>query len=183
MSGRLGPAVLLVSLFLQACATRPPPELAPGVRARVSTVDGRAVTGSIVQAGADTLRVAPTSGPLVVVTLASLERIAVSVGEGPSTGRGAWLGAAGGALGFGLLAAVLWEEPTCRGSLGGCQGFGLSDGSSRTGDVLLNAVVGAVVGTVVGAFVGSRVHTERWMGVPLDRVRARRGTEGVRASR
>lgn len=114
--------------------------VAPGTRVRVSApgVLAPGFTGTVLEQGADTLRVTGEGGIPVAIPVARITTLEQGAGRGRA--RGAWVGAGIGALigggAFGLLASI--------------------DSKSDMGEaVLQGAGGGAFWGLVIGALVGA----------------------------
>jgi hypothetical protein len=153
----------------QLPATHEPPEgpaasdgrvAAPGVRVRV-TQGGRRIVGRLAQWRGDTVVLARSAAKRDTVTLGPDTQIEISAGRQSAALAGFLAGAViGGAAGAAGASAF------CEGLDFGFGG-GDCDGSAATGGALGAFVVGGV-----GAAVGSAIHTERWVEVPADSVRA-----------
>lgn len=142
--------VLLLGLPARRLDAQSAESLRPGTRVRVTapTVDSRRLTGPVLSASGDTLRI-PLDGNVLPIPLGSVERLEVSDGKDRLTGAllGTVVGAAGGA-------AVL--TLACIGSDDDCGGY-----------TWLAAYGGAFIGAPIGAIGGYIVGRERWRTLPL----------------
>ncbi|HEY0995545.1 MAG TPA: hypothetical protein VGD77_06115 [Gemmatimonadaceae bacterium] len=120
--------------------------LAPGTRVRVSAPGVLApdFTGTVLEHGADTLRVSGEGGIPVAIPVAAIATIERSSGRG--RGRGALVGAGVGALMLGGIAGLLATS---------------DDGLDAGEATLQGAAGGAFWGLVIGALVGA----DDWKGV------------------
>ncbi len=97
----------------------------------------------------------------LVLPLASLTKLEVSLGQMSSTLVGAGIGfLVGGATGLATAAIV-------------CAIAGDCDPDAPYNDLVYGffGVLGVGVGTLTGAIIGSTIKVDRWMDVPLDRIR------------
>ena len=137
--------------------------LAPGARVRLyasQTADGRygRFVGRIVRWVPDSLTLKPEDDLPVVVPVASITRLEVSRGRRSNWAEGAGIGllvgAATGAIVFGLAS-------------GDCEGWCFTAESAAAA----GAVVFGGLGGVIGLIAGASTTTERWVEVPLARLR------------
>ncbi len=136
----------------------------PGARVRVSapTVAERPLLGTVVALEVETLIVdAQHYAHPLTLPLASLAWLEVSRGQKSRTVRGAGIGfLVGGAAGLATAAIVCAIAGDC------------DPDSSYTGLVYASlGVLGAGVGALTGAIIGSTIKVDRWLDVPLDRIR------------
>lgn len=158
-------AVLLLApatgLFGQAVA------LSHGDRVRVSapTLAIESMTGMIAAVRPDTLVIDPNHGSdRRALPVPSFSRIQLSAGERSNTGAGVGIGFLAGAI-VGATVGYLVGSDSCGGG-GMSYGFCV-DKAGAAGALGLG---GGLVGAGIGALIGSRIKTERWMEVPLDRI-------------
>jgi hypothetical protein len=121
----------------------------------------------------------PSSALPTAVPLSAVTRLSVQRGRRPAFAEGAGVGVAVGLVG-GLVVALNDRSSGGSGN-GGNQSLSFPDfsGLQQASEVL----IGAVIGGVVGAGVGSLFSTDRWVPIPIDRlrvsVRPGRGPGGV----
>jgi hypothetical protein len=127
-------------------------------RVRLMTVGAnRWVTGKLLAAPADSVKLlAGDTVPMALAT-SSLARLEVSRGMRRQTGRGLRIGTAVGAVAGFILGVATYEE---------CTGFCIGDpGQGGTG--LIAGVLGGAFGLGIGALIGSSFEAERWSPMPL----------------
>ena len=134
-----------------------------GEKVRVTTLRGRNLqTGVVVESDAEFLTVSLGSGRSPVrIPLGSIERLEVARGRRMAAKEGAlWGGVVGAVLG-GLAAAGIGEA-MCENAT--------NCGTSAEGYLVGIGIFGAA-GAGVGALTGLAFKTDRWVRVPIDRVR------------
>ncbi len=141
----------------------------PGARVRVSapTVAERPLLGTVVALEVDTLIVdARGYAHPLALPLASLAWLEVSRGQKSRTLKGAGIGfLVGGAAGLATAAIA-------------CAIAGDCYDDSLTGLVYAYfGGLGAVVGALTGAIIGSTIDVDRWVDVPLERLRVSLGPQ------
>lgn len=142
--GRLVAAQLLLTCpFLAAQES----ELKPGARVRVN----RKAVGSLVSWDANGLALADTAFALSQVNSVELSR-----GPKSNAGKGAWIGALGGAAAGATYGLVLCEGECDAGSFAAAVVWGLP---------------GAAAGALVGLVIGLAIPGERWEDIVLPSVR------------
>ncbi len=155
-------ALVLASPSVAVAAQQTP--VTPGARVRISapSVAENPLLGTVVALPADTLIVdAPGYADPLALPLASVARLEVSQGQESRTLKGAGIGSLIGA-GAGLASAAIACAIT-----GDCD-----SGDPYTGLVYLSlGVLGAAAGALTGAIIGSTKEVDRWVDVPLERVR------------
>ncbi len=139
--------------------------LAPGARVRLyasQTADGRYgwFVGRIVRWVPDSLTLKPEDDLPVVVPVASITRLEVSRGRRSNWAEGAGIGLLVGAATGAIIG--LASDPNCGGFAPCFTAESLAAGL---------AVVFGGVGGVIGLIIGASTTTERWVEVPLDRLR------------
>ncbi len=137
--------------------------LAPGARVRLyasQTADGRygRFVGRIVRWVPDSLTLKPEDDLPVVVPVASINRLEGSRGRKSNSAEGA---------GIGLLVGAATGAIIGLASDTDCGGFGPCGAE----EVAALAVVFGGLGGVIGLIIGASTTTERWVEVPLDRLR------------
>jgi len=132
-----------------------------GTRVRVTApfVLSDRIEGSVTQVADGTLQVS-TSGGLVDVPLANLQKLEVSLGEKANAGRGALYGTAIGGL-AGLALGLIEGGTEC------APGAFLCTETSAGQVAGMGLLTGAALGAGVGAIVGALVKTEKWETVPV----------------
>jgi hypothetical protein len=135
-----------------SCAVRPPQK----------------IVGTLLSVSGDSLLLATDGGDgQVVVPLVSASRIQVVRGSKRATSRGTGIGAVLGGV-LGLVGAVATYQE--------CEGFCPADfgpGGTAVGGLLL----GGLLGAGVGAVVGSLVTIDRWVDMPVQRMRVSLGPQ------
>jgi hypothetical protein len=137
--------------YLNGSEAAPPEALQSGRRVRVHLDQPRSkVVGNVVRVSADTLVIVPDEDPRNELALSALNvrRVDISRGQRSRAGRGALVGALGGAV-LGTAALVYACSDSC---IGAVPLLGLPPG-------------GALIGAGIGAVIGSLIHTERWQRV------------------
>ncbi len=144
--------------------------LAPGARVRLyasQTADGRygRFVGQIVSRVPDSLTLKPEDDLPVVVPVASITRLEVSRGRRSNWAEGAGIGLLVGAATGAIIGLASGDDPPCPRS-----GWFCSRWTAGTKAGALAVVFGGV-GGVIGLIIGASTTTERWVEVPLDRLR------------
>ena len=150
-------AAVVILTVLPAIAT---PEdllvLPPGIRVRVRSSDAGIVTGRIHAADAQAISIEGKGGRIEHIPREAVRQLEIgSFGRGHRK-IGAVFGALAGSFGLAALSAVTAPEDCPHGC-----GY----------QTLLAFMVGGAAGGWGGSALGSRLTTERWMTIPLDRVR------------
>ena len=152
------PAITLLALAhtlgasTEAAAQDTPP-IAVGERVRVSTESGATHEGLVSMATSGVIEVRDEEGSQSSVPLSTVTRLEVSRGQQSKGVIGFWVGAGAGVL----------------GTLAYCSG-----GNCALFDDDFTAAAALLFGTgggLVGALVGWSIKTDRWEGVPLERLR------------
>ena len=128
----------------------------------------RQIVGTLMSVSSDSLLLSVDGGAgQVFLPIISVSRIQVVRGRKPATGRGAAIGAlAGGVIGLvGSLTTYKECEGFCPGDLG------------RGGTAALSGLVFGGLGAGVGYLVGNFVTVDRWVDVPLNRLRVSLGPQ------
>jgi hypothetical protein len=127
------------------------------VRVKAEAANPHWLVGRLLALPDDSVRLhVADSGAGVALPLATLASFEVSRGRQRQTGRGAWMGAATGALLGLILGAATYEE--CQSCIGPDPGTG--------GSAILGAVIMGAFGVGVGALIGGNIRAERWEPVP-----------------
>lgn len=158
-AGTLTLLLLLPGPRGHAQGTSSRPDLPPGARIRVTTsAPSRRVTGTLIDVGGDSLRLAVGKQDTVGVPLPAVTRLEESRGRSANYTKGALIGGGAGlalGLGVGLLAdfgrSLGCESTSCTSNLGGALAIG--------------GLAGAGVGAGVGALLAGAFPTERWQPV------------------
>jgi hypothetical protein len=155
--------LLVAVVGSSAAVAQEPAPLQPGQRVRVRSTVAHApvLTGAVESIGRDTLIVrredGAAAGVATAIPFSGIAQLQVSQGRHSRWVRGMLIGAGVGAVAGAIIGAATYDE---------------DDWLFSTGE---NAVLGALlftpIGALTGAVIGLQVKTERWEGVPLDRVR------------
>jgi hypothetical protein len=156
-------ALALEGAAVPAQAEEPLP-IGPGVRVRIAVATARDRLKGTVQALDDRfLSVISDDHQLVQVPRSSITALETGWGRRGNARKGLWIGAIVGASGGLLACAASTDEEDWP--------FDGGDGVCNDGDwVAVPAVAAAVYGGI-GALIGHFIKTDRWMQVPLDKVR------------
>jgi hypothetical protein len=132
--------------------------------------DGRVLVGRLMSIDQDRLVIAGDPGAPAEITLASVERLELTMGQHRNMRRGFLIGGGLGALAGGVLGAI--EGSKCEGTLI-CFGAG--------GGAVLGAGALGGLGGALGLGIGAAVTTERWSEVSSQRwgLTVRPGRGGV----
>ena len=182
----------LLALTTAARAASPPsslPQVPAGVEVRL-TLQGqrRAVRGSFVDAGPESLRIRPRRGDVVAMPSSSVSAFSfvsdVQASPRKATLLGIGIGATGGAVFGALVGSGLGSE----GGGGGGEGEGgggaprlamsrMAAAASAASTVqgkasadyraVVGALIGGIAGGVVGSLTGLGMTEERWQSVPM----------------
>lgn len=141
-----------------------PPAIGPmgltaGTRLRIASPRGRRVEGTLTEWRGDTVLLAAAKRAPRAVAIGPDSRIAVSAGRHGQALPGFLIGFALGAAGGGAGAST-----ACGNFMGG--------GGDCGGATGLGVLAGGLVLGGVGAGVGSAIHSERWIELPPDSLRA-----------
>ncbi len=165
-------ATILVAILAFTPLTSATAQVRPGARVRVTghfcqpfysnCVGGspQQYVGTLVNWDADTLVM--ESGNIFALPLESVTTLEVSAGRRSQTGLGAGIGA--------LIGAVIGAV----GGAAGCTGGGFV---SPGGCAFAGGLVFGIGGALLGAVVGTATKTDRWVAVPLDRLRVSVGPQ------
>ena len=163
------PAITLLALALtlgastEATAQDTPP-VAVGQRVRVSTESGATHVGLVTALSSGALELQDEEGSQrFSVPLASVTRLDVSRGLKSNTGKGAGVGFLAGAVTGVLIGFSLGDDPPL-----------FSDDPFPFSAEVKAAVgffLGGGGGAIIGALIGKDIHSDRWVEVPLDRLR------------
>lgn len=156
------PAAVLAAAVAAANAA-PSGWPATGEKVRVTTLTGRSLEkGVVVHTDAEFLTVSLGSGQSPVrIPLASIERLEVARGRRTAAKEGALWGVVVGAVLGGLAVAGIGEA-LCENAT--------NCGASAEGYLVGVGIFGAA-GAGVGALTGLAIKKDRWVRVPVDRVR------------
>ena len=145
---------LLVALLTITPLASATAQVRPGARVRVTHPWGKSV-GTFLAWKADSL-VMESNGNAFALALDSVTALEVSVGQRSQAGVGAGVG---GVIGFVI------------GAVGGATGC--ADDVIVTSEqcAIAGGLVFGVGGALLGAVVGATTKTDRWVAVPLDRLR------------
>ena len=172
---RRAPLLVAILAFMPLASATAQVPVRPGARVRVTgrfcqpvysnCVLGRPErhVGTFVAWKSDSL-VMKSKGDILASPQDSVTRLEVSLSRKSKAGGGALIGAA--VLGIpGVIAGLMISEI--------CIGFGCTQQSleNRLGLAVLLGAVGAGTGALIGAVIGSAIRSDRWEGVPLDRLR------------
>lgn len=150
---RLATIVLVVILAGTASGQEAgtlPPGVQVGARVRASTPRAATVTGRLVAASADTLRVLrDRAADTVSVAVSRLTSLDLSTGQHKRRLAGAAIGFFGGAALGAVVGAVTYRKQAC------APGTWFCDYPGRAGDMVAGAVLFGGAGTIVGAIVGA----------------------------
>jgi len=136
-----------------------PMGLTAGARLRIASPRGRRVEGTLTEWRGDTVFLAGAKGAPRAVVMGPDTRIAVSAGRHGEAAPGFLIGFALGAAGGGAGAGT-----ACGNFMGG--------GGDCSGATALGVLAGGVVLGGVGAAIGSGIHSETWIELPPDSLRA-----------
>jgi hypothetical protein len=163
--GRSIAALLCASLTAVPARAADPPAVQPGQRVRiVAAAPGifqGVATGTLLDAGPETLIVAQAEGGVLRLPRASVTRFEVSEGRRRHTRRGLLIGTAVGLA----LAPLMWSDEKMQ--CGTVDNPRLCTQGERKGIAVF--MVGIFAGS--GAFWGHRKHTDRWRDAPLDHLK------------
>ncbi len=137
------------------------PDLLPGARIRVTTsAPARRVTGTLIDVGGDSLRLAVGKRDTVGVPLSAVTRLEESRGRRANYTKGALIGGGVGlALGLGLGALVDAARNL------GCESPSCDQPGNLGGSLAIGGLAGAGVGAGVGALMAGAFRKERWQPV------------------
>ena len=146
-------------------------EVVPGTRVRIKapSISKLPLVGTVVPAGADTLKVRLKWHAIpLAIPLASVTRLDVSIGQKRNAGKGALIGLLVGGV-TGVWVWAVYGEKSASPSSGNF----FSGGSW---DYQFSCTIGGCaaslggLGLVVGSVLGGILKTEKWQPVPLERV-------------
>ena len=163
---RLG-TLMLISLIVAPLATiasqqSPPVKAGDRVRVMAPSVSGSPFVGTFAAVEADSL-VVHDSVDIWRLSLASVEQVDLSRGRKSHTLLGAGIGFL---VGGGVAVALLYTG----GSTSLCDQSANQD-AMNPGECIGLTALGGVAGAGLGAIIGGFIRTERWQGIPLERVR------------
>lgn len=147
--------------------------LDPGSRVRLSWTGGRGtrLTGAVQMTDEKVLWIVTDDQEVVRVPREQVTRLEIASGRKGHAGKGFLTGALAGALMGGLLMAGSSEPLFCFGS--GC-------GPPTTREKLAFVGFTTLASGGIGAGIGALIRSDRWLEVPLGRVRLRAGPAGSR---
>ncbi len=128
----------------------------------------RHYVGTFVAWKADTL-VVETKGHILALPPDSVTKLEVSQGQKRNTREGVLIGLLVGGVVGAVIGYASYEECVAGRDCLGDLGLGVN--------VAAGGVIGVLGGLVAGAFIGLAVETDRWVDVPLDRLRVSVGPQ------
>jgi|GEM_PF-1123665 hypothetical protein len=146
------------------------PSVAPGTRIRVAGPFIQSETGSLLSYGYDTVKyVRSGSADTASVATSDTARLDISNGWHHHLLHDMAMGAAGGLVVGGIVAAATYQKPDCPSNSGGGWNFcGMGDVGGAGGNAAVGGILGAGGGALIGAVVGLATRSERWRPVSLD---------------
>ena len=143
-------------------AAQDTPPIAVGERVRVSTASGATYVGLVGMVTSAVIEVQDEEGSRSSVPLSTVRRLEVSRGQKSNASAGAFIGFVTGAITGALIGGSLGDDPPLLS-----EAFFFSAGEKAG----IGFLLGAGGGAIIGALIGEAVHSDRWVEVPLERLR------------
>ena len=145
-------------------AAQDTPPIAVGERVRVSTASGATYVGLVGMVTSAVIEVQDEEGSRSSVPLSTVRRLEVSRGQKSNASAGAFIGFVTGAITGALIGGSLGDDPPF---FGGDEPFPFSAEKKA----FIGFLLGGAGGAIIGKLIGEAVHSDRWVEVPLERLR------------
>ena len=144
-------------------AAQDTPPIAVGERVRVSTASGATYVGLVGMVTSAVIEVQDEEGSRSSVPLSTVRRLEVSRGQKSNASAGAFIGFVTGAITGALIGGSLGDAPPIFG--------GETSPLSAEKKAFIGFLLGGAGGAIIGKLIGEAVHSDRWVEVPLERLR------------